>query len=789
MNISNIDFKQEINHINDLNVQIFSLVKHNNWNELLSLIDNNDIDYNIKDSSGIYLLEHCINNNKIDLIKSLINKNINIYILTEDNKSILYEIIKFSRFDILDLILDFNKHNIGKNIVDMQDNNGFNSLFYAVNFFNITAFEKLLPHITNFHVFNKFGDNITHAIIRKNNLDMLKLLHNYFDDYKSKNINGETCLHIIVKNKFYDILDYFINKYHSHLHLIINDSDYVNNFSVLHYIAILNDIQIVDIFNKYNLFSLFDGNIQDNSGNIFYHYFIKNIIDNKNLDVNSINNILNINNIFFNFISWNNDHYNIDGDTPSHIFFKSINIFINNNLSILVNKIFEITNLNIQNFNGESVFFIIVKHNYWTQILNLLPSKKIDLFIISNKKTIFDYIKHSELDSLLHVTTLSYLGQLQHVNKDVKWKNYWDNRCKNDITIKDLNETELDIYKDINPHESKSVCYNIIYNKLKENVNFFINNKTIKDVYSYPLKHRIIPTIINYPNVVVSTFSGLRLDILCGLIYLNNKFKNTLSTIHLIHNKDNIVKCNNNVCEIINFEINWNNKIFSFIVDDFIKHINLIFTNQIDVSFYIIPIGIKLGQFNHANYLIIDFNKRIIERFEPHGAFNPTSMNYNPNDLDKNILFNIVDKINNVIHEMGSTNTFQYLKPSDYLPKIGFQVKEMSELSNDYIGDPNGFCALWCIWWCEQKLISPNINSKKLFKYLTKELINNNISYKKLIRDYSYFVVSLRDSILNKVDININDWINDNLSNKQIYDLNHYLLEYINTVIDSSLSI
>lgn len=785
--MNNIDLLQEINYINDLNIKIFSLVKDNMWDDILSIIKNNNIDYNIKDSSGIYLLEHCINNNKLDVIKALIDKNVNIYILTEDNKSILYEIIKFSRFDILDVILKYNKHNVGKNIVDMQDNNGFNSLFYAVNFFNIVAFEKLLPHITNFHVYNKFGDNITHTIIRKNNIEMLKLLHNYYDDYKSKNKNGETCLHIIVKNKFYDILDYFINRYNKHIINIINESDYINNFSVLHYIAILNDIQIVDTFNKHNLFSLFDGNIQDNSGNIFYHYFIKNIIDNKNIDVKFIDNTLNINNIFFDSIKWNNDHYNIDGDTSSHIFFRSINIFVNNNLSILINKIFDKTNLNIQNFIGESVFFILVKQNYWTQILNLLSLKKIDLFVISNKKTIFDFIKHSELDILLNITTLSYLNELQNKNNnDVKWTSYWDNRCKNNVKLDDLNNTELDIYNDIkSKSNSKSVCYNIIYNKLKENVNYFINNQNIKDINSYPLKYRILPTISNYPNVVVSTFSGLKLDILCGLLYLNQKFKYTYSTIHLINDKNDIIKCNNKICEIVDFEIQWNNKIFSFFIDEFLSQIKNILVNQIDVSFYIIPIGIKLGQFNHANYLIIDFNKRIIERFEPHGAEHPVSMNYHPNDLDKNIKLHIIDKINTIIHDLGSTNIFEYFKPKDYLPKIGLQVKEMSELSNDYIGDPNGFCALWCIWWCEQKLISPNINSKKLYKYLTRELINNNVSYKKLIRDYSYYVVSLRDNILNKVDININDWINDNVSNKQIHDLNTSILNNINNVVNN----
>ena len=54
-----------------------------------------------------------------------------------------------------------------------------------------------------------------------------------------------------------------------------------------------------------------------------------------------------------------------------------------------------------------------------------------------------------------------------------------------------------------------------------------------------------------------------------------------------------------------------------------------------------------------------------IKRFEPNGSDYPFKFNYNPFLLDS-LLEN---KFENLFHE----NTI-YLKPSEYLPKIGFQL-------------------------------------------------------------------------------------------------------------------
>ena len=133
----------------------------------------------------------------------------------------------------------------------------------------------------------------------------------------------------------------------------------------------------------------------------------------------------------------------------------------------------------------------------------------------------------------------------------------------------------------------------------------------------------------------------------------------------------------------------------------------------------IIPLGIELRVGSHANYLILDKKNFELERFEPHGSSAPHGFNYNPENLDE-ILETTFKNINSKIN---------YVAPSKYLPKIGFQTIEINELKADYIGDPNGFCALWCIWWTDIRLSNPDITRTKLIKLLTKELINNKYSY------------------------------------------------------------
>lgn len=812
-NLTNVDFGKLVNEKNELVIKIFNSVKLHEWNKVKNIIETSSIDLNIKDTNGTYLLEYVVMFNQIELVELLLDRGVRIDIVDDSSRSFLYNVIKFSHIQILVKVLEKNKNSIGKSILEIKDNNGNIPLFYSIKFYNTECVNILIKYTNNFYIKNNDGDNALHLSIKSQNFELFKLILDNFNDFKSRNNFGESYLHLIVKYKCYDMLKHLINNYHSDTNFIqmLNFVDHKYNFSILHYISVGLDYESLNIISKSNLVGLIDGNIQDNSGNIFYHYFINNVSQIHKPTATNIENIVNMNEIFKK-INFNINLYNVDGNTPAHLFFSLITYFSSNKLNVLINWIGEKADMNIQNFEGESVFYLIVKNNYWKQIYNILITKKLDIFVMAeNDNIVFDYIENTDYSYFLKMITHSYLYQLSNLSASKKWLDYWDNRCKKIVKLSELNETEYDLLKNLGISGDKiskdqNICFNIVEKKLNRLIQIFIQNKKTDylEFTSYPITHKFKKLMLSYPNVIISSFSGSTIDVLCGLIYLTKKFSNPnknniISSMIFIENKENIIDCkslgsshfvdklannndsNNKVCEISGFEILWTNKNIYFPssntenIETILKKIVKTNTHNDKFNWFVIPIGIELENYSHANYLIIDMNKMEIERFEPHGSKPPIGLNYDANMLDF-VLENYFNEF-----DLG----FQYVKPDEFLPNIGFQMKEINELKSDYIGDPNGFCALWCIWWCDLRLSNPDIPREKLVKYVNRELINGKYSYKKLIRDYSWYITDIRDKLFLKANTNINEWINDTIQDKNLELLNNAIRDEIINIVQS----
>jgi hypothetical protein len=775
----NTDFNKEIDKLYTTTTKIFQLIKLQDWNNLSSLIKSNDIDYNIKDNSNTWLLEYLILFNQVDIITLLLNKDIRIDIKDEQHRSILYSVIKFSYFPILTLLLNKDKEIIGKSILEIKDHEENIPLYYAINFLNKEAIDIIFNFQKIFYSKNSEGENALHLAVKTTDLSIFKLILGKITDINIKKNNGESCLHLSIKYRCYDIIKYILSEYINNenhkLNFNLTESKY--NFTPLHYIFLSLDFQLILIFSKY--FINFNPNIQDKSGNIFLHYFINNIVQNSNsYKTEDIIHSIDI----IKKLSINYNLYNIDGNTPCHILLLNLKIF-KKDYNIIINELIEKTDLNIQNKNGESCLFLLIKNFFWKDVLNILVKKKLDIFIIDEKKnTMFDYLDLDDLEIFTELVTNSYLYLLTNMSYQKKWLDYWDNRCKKNINLKELNETEKELIFNIKIDANKSLCFNLIDNKIKTYIQSFKKNKKIYDIHSYPIRTKYPKLIDNYPNVSIPTFTGSTIDVISGIMYLNNKYQQTLSTSLKILDLDvPLIKCTtNNICEFIGFEILWKNYQLLFPSSKF--HDLMIELTNIKknktVRFFGIPIGIELNTndniYGHANFLLFDFTTMQVERFEPHGSEPPHGLDYNAHLLD-NLLENKINSFN---------LDFKYIIPYDYLPKIGFQIKEIHELKNDYIGDPNGFCAAWCIWWIDIRIANPDININKLVNLLFKEIINEEYSYKKLIRNYSNFITEFRDKLLTKIGININDWINDTIIPEQQIILNNIYKESIKKIIN-----
>jgi hypothetical protein len=83
---------------------------------------------------------------------------------------------------------------------------------------------------------------------------------------------------------------------------------------------------------------------------------------------------------------------------------------------------------------------------------------------------------------------------------------------------------------------------------------------------------------------------------------------------------------------------------------------------------------------------------------------------------------------------------------------------------NIKISDPGGFCSVWCFFYTYYRITYDNIPRNKLINIIIKKIKELKISFKNIIRNYTYKIVRYRDKFLKKINIDIDDWNNNNCS-------------------------
>lgn len=749
--------------------ELFVLLKKHKWDDFIEKINNENVfDINITDEYNNYLLTYAVLFNKPDIVNLLIDKGARIDIVDSDNRSILYIVIHYNYDEILDILLNVNSENIGISIIDIADKNGTVPLHYCVIFNNINALKKLLSYGASTNVADNKGYNALHMAVYMKSLTMTKLIIEQNVDVNSRCNSGETALHIACNLQLIEIVKILLNN-----NINVNIQDYDHEFTALHYSVNLNNRDIVKLL----LNNGADPNIQDMVGNTAVHYCVNE------------NNIECLNIIMYHPLfkgKINVNLWNFQGYIPLHIVLESTT-----NSTNLINEYFNLllegSNLNIQNNDGDTCLHLICKNNIWQEFIKELKKKKLDIFILNlQKMRPIDYIRKNELEAFLDVVIHSYLYRLR--NKNTIWEHEWQNMCKKELYPESLTNEQNEIIKSLVTTESinkqkktknkDDICYDIIKSQLEKMIN-------LKDVTicskSFPTKqgNMCIKMIEEGTSLNFCTFTGSTLDILVSLVYLLKKFPDACSTFsrNFSENKDlckfykSIGIIMNVHCEFLNFEIVWVYQKL-YLTDDFFENFKKCI-NKKDVRFIIMPLGIEMREGSHANYLIYDKKNNEIERFEPHGSSPPTGLNYNPTLLD-NILESKFKEINANI---------KYISPKDYLPRIGFQLLDVSERKKKKIGDPGGFCALWVVWYVDMRLTYKNLDRTSLVKQMIKSIKSQNVSFKNLIRNYAKNIIDIRDKILGKAGIDINDWLNDQFNEKQINIIIEELRKEISVLI------
>ena len=278
-----------------------------------------------------------------------------------------------------------------------------------------------------------------------------------------------------------------------------------------------------------------------------------------------------------------------------------------------------------------------------------------------------------------------------------------------------------------------------------------ILKKTVVGIFNSNLLHNMI-----YTTILVKKYKRLILPCI-----ENNKSRKI--------NDINFIKCSNNSSSILNtlewyksnyydfsnHVIVWNSE-DNYIIDN--ELLPFIHNNIKKSGIIYVKISIILSKINirHANLLIIDTDKKTVERFEPYGEIYYDSIL----KLDDVLKKEICDKLEG----------YKYVITQSY---PGFQSKsdELNEMHVAY-GDPEGYCLAWCYLYLELRLIYSNIdvitvinnyicnNFEKDFKFN-----KNDNKYMIFIRYYSNRLDTLKNNLLKEYNIIYDDIYKDDIGN------------------------
>ena len=716
-------------------MDIFNLIKKNDFDKIFNLIKNKElVIFDIIDENYNYFIQYIINYNQINIIKLIIEENINIRldIFDTDGRSILYNCVKFNYFEMCQLLIDYNKIIIGLSIIDIKDRLGYTSLHYAIIFNNFEIFKILLNNQADPYIMAKDGNNTYLLCLIYNRPNILEYLisHNKYINFRT--LNGETILQVAINYQSYKNINLL-------LELNINLDNVSNDFglAVIHQSIILDNFELFKILLNKDI----NFNLSDFIGNTPLHYIL---IDER---FNYLMLFLEKKNLNFNLS-------NINGDIPLHILLDKT-IDFKKYIDLIKNIIIE-SDLNIQNNQGITCLMKMVSKNLLELFHDILIIKPLNFYIEDNN------FKHIEInDNILDLLVESYYNQIK-INKDELLID-WEKWCSTDLFEK--LKTIIDKKKIIGK-TSEEICKN----KIRDII--------VKEKRSLPAKTNLNLILDNGIFVNLCFYTGTPIDILFGLILLNNTFKNkglglildyplTINTPLEIYYKKLSLDYPYKL-DFSNIEIIWcyQQIFFPSYFDDIIK-------NKIKNSKYIIiPIGIITSLGSHANILFWDIKNNIIERFEPNGSNFPAGFNYNPSLLD-NLLENKFKQINkNII----------FYPPYKFLPNISFQKIEGLEIKKCKLGDPNGFCGVWCIWWVYQRMLNidnDKLNLNNIAINLIKYIKFDNISFKSVIRNFSKKITEIRDSYFKKYLIDINDWILGNYDKEILNKLEKDIFTHI----------
>jgi hypothetical protein len=604
--------------------------------------------------------------------------------------------------NILTLIKNKNfLKELEKNIIILGLNNkiGKNALIILLE-------NRCYKHIKKIISLN--SDVLNYKNSNERNLLQSMLYHDSMHDYIYEIITTNKNIYKIIENKDVSNMTFIDNCIH-----IIN-----NNNDINHIIKILKCISY-----------------------IYHEHYLKKC--NENNDI--------INKLCFNI---NNDKYLIDILEYINIENQEYIFNINECITYLLDN----KKYSVVNYIFEKVIYIKFINNGKNSIFNLITYIPISTSGVGGGAG----SKNTEviMNILINAMTKSNIFKIRDI-------------YNNNLLLLILEKYKLDpsILKNIIENYNFDIYDNNIYNK---NIYLLINEK-YKDVPLKISKNKNQVESISLKNILKKTVIGVfNSSLLHNMIYttiLVKKYKNLLLPYIENNNESkkindiNFIRTSNNNSSILN-TIEWyKNNYYNFSnhviiwtnYDNYIIDKELmpfIYKNIKRSGIIYVKISIILTNIRHANLLIIDTDKKTVERFEPYGEIYYESIL----KLDDILKKEICDKLEN----------YNYVITQSY---PGFQSKsdELNEMCIAH-GDPEGYCLAWCYLYLELRLL---YNSIDVIKVINNYICNdfekdfkfnkNDNKYMIFIRYYSNRLDTLKNSLLKEYNIKEDDIYKDDI--------------------------
>lgn len=405
--------------------------------------------------------------------------------------------------------------------------------------------------------------------------------------------------------------------------------------------------------------------------------------------------------------------------------------------------------INLSTINGTILSYAIYKNN-----------KDFVKYLIEHKDLDFTYTNKYE-NTYFHFTLFNNTLDLE-IQKEILKKTPNVNKQNIDgDTILHL-IFSFDRYDDFKENLiSKEVDLNL-KNKFNKSPLDYVKKLKIKNMIKSELRNQInIKNIdvklLNYKIPQFTKFMGYNWTWLSSAYYLITKYKNVGVPICDVCNKKTVDEINSsklkNFLKILNLDTCYgcSQIIYSKdINEEFYMDPNLkdCLKNVLHKNFIFMGISIIGSEFNHASIIIVDNEKKLIERFETQGSY--TSLFYV--NLDKKIK----KKLESIFYDI-TNKKYKYVSPNEYQSLFDFQEisTEFNE-KNSYIGE-KGFCQAWVFWYLEHKILNPEISSKSLIEKLKRKLLNEKKDLLDHIRGYADKLEKFTNKLLVKNKVKKND--------------------------------